>query len=168
MEVESLDLALLEGGEPSQVPVARLAPGPLSALGQARWRCLDALSAFHRDGLDPIARWQAARHWENEALPLSLLDLEDRLRFLAWTVHGLSELDDPLEDYLDHVDHLARWFVQVGLTDANRLATSVDELASQADLPQALRADRARLVADLGRAVRLRVQELRASPSRQR
>jgi hypothetical protein len=162
MEVESLDLALLEGDEPSQVPVARPAPGPLSALGQARWRCLDALSAFHRDGLDPEARWQAARRWEDEALPLSLLDLEDRQRFLAWTVHGLSELDDaPLE-------RLACWFVQMGVTDADRLADWALELSSQIEVPQTLRAERARLVADLSRAMRLRVQELRAKPSRQR
>ncbi|MEO6812243.1 MAG: hypothetical protein ABI353_24305, partial [Isosphaeraceae bacterium] len=162
MDVESLNIALLEGDESPQAPFARPAPGPLSAFGQARWSCLDALSAFHRDGLDPKARWEAATHWEKKALPLSLLDLEDRQKFLAWTVHGLPKIEDA------PVERLACWFVQMGVTDADQLAAWADDLSSLVEVPQTLRVERAQLVADLRRAMWLRVQELRARPSRQR
>ncbi|MBX6315140.1 MAG: hypothetical protein IRY99_19855, partial [Isosphaeraceae bacterium] len=141
-----------EGGELGR---PRTLAGPLSPLGEARWRCLAALSAFHRPGLDAAARRQIARDWAESGLPLDRLGADDRYRFLAWLIHGWDEAD-PIES--EEIARLARWLLQVGITDVARLRAWRQELADWVDVPDTVRLvlvnELGQMLADLWRAAR--------------
>src|SRR5262249_14004079 len=88
------------------------ATGPsLSRAGLARWRCLEALSTVHREGLGAESCWQSQASWKHD-LPLGRLDAIDRYRFLAWFLVRVDEFEP------HHVARLAKWLFECGVTDA--------------------------------------------------
>jgi hypothetical protein len=152
---ETLDMSLLEGGEPSRTRADRPRGPGLSGFGEARWRCLEALSALHRAGLDGSARWPMAIGWEAVGLPLDRLSSDDRHRFVAWVIHDLGPFEAA------PVDRLARWLFKMGVRDADRIKGWAEELSGAADVTDGRRIERAVLVNELGREVRALVREAR-------
>jgi len=135
----------------------RSGPPPASALsdaGRSRWRCLEALSAYHRPGLGAEACWQVVEGWY-AGLPLAEVAEDDRYRFVAWLVPRLEGGDGV------NVARLATWLVRCGLTDADRLGGWADDLAPWADVPAAVRAARAPVVAGLRAEWKTVVREAR-------
>jgi hypothetical protein len=90
-------------------------PLHLSPFALARWRCLEAISAFNRSGLDDRARWEAIRSWIDDRLPMDQLDDDDRHRFLATIILRIEQFDETW------IERLARWVVQCGIWDVNRV-----------------------------------------------
>jgi hypothetical protein len=115
---------------------------PLSPRGQARWRCIEALSAFSRSGLDTGGRWQMVAGW-GSSLPLGQLDATDRYRFTAWLIRRLDEAEPA------QVIPLARWLFDRGVSDTDRLNRWADELDGLTDVPNDLRIVRMALVGEL-------------------
>jgi hypothetical protein len=114
-------------------------PSPLSPRGQVRWRCIEALSAFHRAGLDADGRWKMLGGW-GTGLGLGELEAADRYRFLAWLIRGLGEAESADPEYL------ARWLLDCGVNDLDRVARWAEELDGLAVVPDDLRSARKELV----------------------
>jgi hypothetical protein len=114
----------------------------LSEFGQARWRCIEALSAFHRTGLGSEACWQLIEGW-SQSLPIAQLVETERYVFLDWLIPRLGEHDDL------KVARLASWLVRAGLTDPDQVVRWPDELGAWAEIPDSLRQARAALVSAL-------------------
>ena len=131
------------------VPVARgpAASSVLSEAGRARWRCLEAVSALNRRGLDTEGRWQVVEGWYRD-LPLAEIPAEDRWLFLAWVVSGLGSAEEA------RVAALAAWLVRSGLDDPERVAAWADELAPFVELTDPAKHARAGLVSSLRSAWR--------------
>jgi hypothetical protein len=115
---------------------------PLSDRGRVRWRCIEALSAFHRPGLDAGGRWKMLGGW-GSGLRLGELEAADRYRFLAWLIRGLAE------DEAANPEYLARWLLDCGISDPDRVALWADELDGLADVTDDLRSARRGLVGKL-------------------
>ena len=109
----------------------------LSTAGLARWRCLDALSVFHRQGVETAACWKWILNW-TKGLPLGALETADRYRFVAWIVHRMDEFDS------SQVAPLANWLFNSGVTDIERINNWADEIEEDE-----LRLARVELVSDL-------------------
>jgi hypothetical protein len=131
---------------------------PLSDLGRARWRCLEALATLHRAGLDEPARWQTVVAWR-PGLPLGDLELGDRYRFLAWIIASLSELE------YHQVARLANWLVELGLNDTDRIARWAEELSDAGDDRARSSGERRAWVADLRAEVRTLIRERKDRPA---
>ena len=144
-QVAPSDLVPLDD-EPAASPVRRAAARPvttrISEQGRSRWRCVEALSAFHRPGLGADACWQVVEGWHHE-LPLHALDDDDRYTFLAWLIPRL-EGNDSLR-----IARLANWLVRSGLAEPDRLTGWAEELAQWSEASGALRSARTHLVSDL-------------------
>jgi hypothetical protein len=147
-----LDGVLELEGAPVAAPAAP-ALDHLSAYGQARWRCLEAISAFSRSGLDAMARWELVRSWIEAPLSLDALDADDRHRFLAAMILGTDEHDEV------RVDGLARWLVRSGVTDADRVGQWPGDVEGAVDVDLPLR--RMEFVSNLRKEIRTRVVEAR-------
>lgn len=115
---------------------------PLSRPGISRWRCLEALTAIHREGLDSEACWQGLSAWTRE-LPLGELTAVDRYRFVAWFIRRV----ETSESY--QIARLAKWLVGCGVTDADRVSRWADELEEISPVPESIRLDRLAMAGEL-------------------
>ena len=118
------------------------AAGALSEGARLRWLCLDALSSFHRPGLDSDACWQLVEGWAR-GLSLSVLSGDERHLFLAWLIPRL-EGDDAVR-----VARLASWLVREGLTEPDRVTGWACELARFVDVGLGMIGRRERLTSAL-------------------
>ncbi len=147
--------------EPEPTPAAEPAdpsPSRLSAFGECRWRCLDALSTFHRSGQTDEGRWQNVLAWIRDRLPLAELEPDDQHRFLAWVIHDLEALES------NRIAQLSAWLVKtVGLVDVDRVNRWPDDLGKE---PGELRARRVMLVSDLRQELRQVLREHQERPSK--
>jgi hypothetical protein len=107
------------------VAVDRLSPS-----GDARWRCVEALSKLYRKGIDASTRGWDVLNWKNSNLPLSRLSLEDRVSFVAWMIRSFDSVSDfqvaPVAKWLFdsgfvEVGSLSRWQELTGPTDSSTL-----------------------------------------------
>lgn len=131
----------------------------LSESARSRWLCLDALSSFHRPGLDAEACWQVVEGW-TRGLSLSVLSLNDRYLFLAWLIPRL-EGDDSVR-----VARLASWLVRGGLSDPDRIAGWAGELARFVDVDPGSIGRRERLVSALRGEWKAVLRDARARPGK--
>ena len=130
----------------------------LSSQGQARWRCIDALSKLNRKHSDSGSRWAIATNWPGAELPtgrqlVPLADLEpdDRHRFVARMIFHLDTVD------ADAIGKLAGWLAGPGgPVEPDRLARWHEELAGQIEVDGPTRRARARLAMGLRDAIRAR------------
>ncbi len=121
-------------------------PDLLSIVGKRRWRCLKALTEFGPQAIAPSTSREASiQAWQTQ-LPVDALTADERYRWMGWMILGVDPTDPP------HLDRVAGWLFEIGVTDAKRVSRWVDELpvpvASQAQM------DRASFVGNLGREIR--------------
>ncbi len=114
----------------------------LSEQGRKRWASLDALSAFHRPGLDSEACWQIVEGW-SRSFTLDALTLDERHLFLAWLIPRM-EASESLR-----VIRLADWLARQRLSDVDRSARWAEELARFIDVDPNLVVRRQRFVSEL-------------------
>jgi hypothetical protein len=144
-QVAPSDLVPLDdepAASPARPAATAAATTRISDQGRCRWRCVEALSAFHRPGLGADACWQVVEGWYHD-LSLGALDDDDRYIFLAWLIPRL-EGNDSLR-----IARLANWLVRSGLAEPDRLTGWAEELARWSEASGALRAARTHLVSDL-------------------
>ena len=148
-----------EPGARVSAPVARPArtASPLSEFARARWRCLEALSALHRPGLDSDGCCQMVVTWTSD-LTLDPLPKEERYLFLAWTIARLSG------PAAGTIERLAYWLVRQGMIEPERVTGWADMIGPGASVADAIRLARAALVNDLRAEWRTVVHESRDRP----
>ncbi len=115
--------------------------GGLSEFGRQRWACLDALSAFHRSGLDAEACWQVVEGW-TRGLSLEVLTMDERYVFLAWVIRR-TELAE------SQIARLASWLTRQHLNDPDRGASGRRNSGRFLDVEPELISRRQRFVSDL-------------------
>jgi hypothetical protein len=107
-------------------------PGHLSPQGQARWRCLKALTAYDRQGQGAVSRLQTVQTWIHQELPLAELEPEDRKQFAAVVIRGLDDFDEnDITGQLRHAEDLAKWLVQSGIKSLSWLPNEALERGSR-------------------------------------
>lgn len=104
----------------------------LSALGWARWSCIEALTVASRPGLAPSARWQSLETWRDIDLPLGDLDLDDRYRVLAEVIRLLDDYEPDEIAHERRLSSFARWLVEAGVRDVARIQDWGRDLATLA------------------------------------
>ena len=169
--VDSLDD--LRDGFARLAPIAPLPEGSLFSLREwlraglspvaaLRWRCLNALSGFYREGTAGSVRADMLRSWtgaEDQHRALASLSEADRHRFVAWVILGLSNFDDILPD------PVAKWLVRSGVRDLDRLSHWPDELGGLVEVDDSARLERVRWIADLRDRLRDELRDLPAGPA---
>jgi hypothetical protein len=135
--------------EPDLVPIegevraaSRGSASPLSPFGLARWRCLEALTSFYREGIEGQGCWQIVAGW-TDGLPLDQLEANERRLFLSWLIPRLEEPDGV------EIARLASWLVRSGMTDPDRLRDWAECLEPYTTVAPELKLGRAALVGDL-------------------
>ena len=98
----------------------------LSAVGNARWQCLEALATFRRGGTPMSERWGAVKGWYQRHLPLGKVPKDDRYAFLAGVIAGIEDYGDG-DDF--RVEPLARLATEAGAVDDARVKEWSGELA---------------------------------------
>lgn len=128
----------------------------LSDLGEARWRCIEALSTFHRRGIGTDARWLMIEDWtRHRQVWLTAIETTERYQFLAWLIARL-DASDSLK-----ILKLANWLLRHGMTDPERVNQWAEELEGLTEVPAALRLARAPMVAELRSEWRTLLREAR-------
>lgn len=147
---DSLELVDLPMGEPTPI---------LSRQGAARWRCLGALSAIYRTGIDSASCWQSLADWK-QTLRLGELDTADRYRFVSWFLQRVDEFE-PVQ-----IAKLAKWLFDSGLSDVDRLTRWAEERDEIDAVPATIRLARAPFVSDLRTELKHVIRDARESAGR--
>ncbi len=134
------DLVALDEDVAVAAPVAQ-AP-MLSEFARSRWRCLEALTRFSRSGLGSDGCWQVLDGITRE-LALDAIAEDERYAFLAWLILRLEGAE------ARQLATLARWLVQSGMTDADRLAFWAEEIGERREVSVALKLARTQIISDL-------------------
>jgi hypothetical protein len=124
-------------------PVTKMSStSPLSAFGQSRWRCLEALTGLYRAGIDGPGCWRIVSGWTTSPL-LDSLDTDEKQTFLAWLIPRLEEPDGV------EIPRLASWLVRSGMSEPEVLTDWADRLEPAMSIAPAMRLSRAALVGEL-------------------
>jgi|GEM_PF-4655545 len=114
----------------------------LSRRGEARWRCIELLTAMRRPATTDQARWQMLVAFEKEPW-FGEIHQDDRYRFLAWVILSVGEYDSI------QLARLASWIYKGGVDDPERVADWVQTLAETYVVTPDEQSDRAAMVRDL-------------------
>ncbi len=102
----------------------------LSPIGRARWSVLESLSKYARSSQESVEDSQSLiEQWYQQNLPLNVLNEEEKYRFLAHVIHGISEFDEI------RANRLAVWLYRNGVVDANRIQQWIGDLNQEPENP---------------------------------
>jgi hypothetical protein len=109
-------------------------------------------------------RWDRIKEWKKQSLPLKALSVDDRYRFVAALIATINDYEDGNDNLLDP---LAKWLVEQGVTNVDRIKSWTSDLRMWPDYPEIEEYRRASLCADLRKQIKACLLDLeRPRPSR--